>query len=205
MSRYFLLDDLPVLPGIFICLSTMIVVSIVSLYARRLKQRNGELARNRHEMSQLYEKVLLAEKDRRVPGQSRRADRPAQRAPAARLARRALRRGWGAPEGGLALIKVENLKGINSIFGSQVGDSVVQRIALRLRAYAEQHACHAARVQKRDVRAVFRIRRQLTRSCSSCSEVWICLPTKANPVRRCTCVLLLTCRPVIKKNIYSPI
>ena len=30
-SRYFLLHDLPVLPGIFICLSTMIVVSIVAL------------------------------------------------------------------------------------------------------------------------------------------------------------------------------
>ena len=146
-SRYFLLGDLPVLPGIFICLSTMIVVSIVSLYACRLNQRNGELARSRQEMSQLYEKVLLAEKT--AAYQANHDELTGL--PNARKLRAWLVEHYAAarsePLGGLALVKVENLKGINSIFGSLVGDSVVQRIALRLRAYAEQHACQVARVQ----------------------------------------------------------
>ncbi len=147
-ARYALARDLPVLPGIFICLSTMIVVSIVAFYARRLNQRNVELARSKYEMSQLYEKVSLAERTAAYQANhDELTGLPNARQLRARLVEHyAAARGM-PQDGALALIKVENLKGINSIFGSLVGDSVVQRIALRLRACAEQNACHVARVQ----------------------------------------------------------
>ena len=147
-SRYFLLRDLPVLPGIFICLSTLIVVSIVSFYARRLNQRNGELARSRQAMSQLFHKVSLAE--RTAAYQANHDELTGL--PNARQLRTRLTEHYAAargapPDGGLSLIKIENLKGINSIFGSPVGDSVVKQIAHCLHAYAAQTGCHAARVQ----------------------------------------------------------
>ena len=148
VSRYLFARDVLVLPGIFICLSTMIVVSIVSFYARRLNQRNAELARSRQEMSQLYDKVSLAERNAAYQANhDELTGLPNARQLRARLTEHYAAARGASPDGGLALIKVENLKGINSIFGSQVGDSVVQQIAHRLHAYAGQAGCHAARVQ----------------------------------------------------------
>ncbi len=147
-SRYVYARDLPVLPGIFICLSTMVVLTIVSFYARRLNQRNGELARSKHEMSQLYQKVLLAERTAAYQANhDELTGLPNARQLRVRLVEHYAAARGAPPDGALALIKLENLKGINSIFGSVVGDSVVQQIAFRLRTYAEQNGCHAARVQ----------------------------------------------------------
>ena len=147
-SRYVFVRDLPVLPGIFICLSTMIVLSIVSFYARRLNQRNVELANSKQETLRLYEKVSLAERTAAYQANhDELTGLPNARKLRARLVEHYAAARGGAPEGGLALIKIENLKGINSIFGSLAGDSVVQQISLRLRAYAEENGCHAARVQ----------------------------------------------------------
>ena len=147
-GRFLLIGDTRVLPGMFVCLCTMLTLTVISLFGRRLHRKNWELSRNEERLSRLYEKV--AEAGQRSAFQANH-DELTGLANARNLRNRVARHYDAArpdyPKGALALIKLENFKVVNSIFGPRAGDAVLQTVARRLQEFADQNGHYAARLE----------------------------------------------------------
>ena len=140
-SRYLLVGDELVLPGLFVYLCAMITLFIISLFGRRLNRKNQELAK-------LYEQVsAVGQRSAFQANHDELTELANTRNLRTRLAEHFAAAAPDMPSGGLALIKLENFKVINSVFGPKVGDAVLRSVARRLREFAEQHGHYAARVE----------------------------------------------------------
>lgn len=143
-GRYLFLGDTLVLPGLFVYLCAMITLFIISLFGRRLNGKNRELEK-------LYEQVsAVGQRSAFQANHDELTELANTRNLRTRLAEHFERFATAIPDmppGGLALIKLENFKVINSIFGPKVGDAVLRSVARRLREFAEQHGHYAARVE----------------------------------------------------------
>lgn len=138
---FFVLGDSRVLPGLFVCLCTMLTITVISLVGRRLNRKNWELSRLYLEVSAVGQRLAFQANHDELTGliNSRNLrTRIAAHYDAARP---------GLPQGGLILIKLENFKVINSIFGPKAGDAVLKEVALRLQAFADQNGDDAARLE----------------------------------------------------------
>jgi diguanylate cyclase (GGDEF)-like protein len=145
---FLFIGDSTVLPGLVVCLCTMLTLTVISLFGRRLHRKNWELSRNEDRLSRLYDKVAEAG---RLSAFQANHDELTGLANARHLRSQVARHYEAArpdcPVGGLALIKLENFKVINAIFGPRAGDAVLQAVARRLQEFADQNGHHAARIE----------------------------------------------------------
>jgi len=137
-----------VVPGFFVCLCTMLTVSIISVFGRRLNRKHWELNRNKEKLSRLYQEVTEAGQRSAYLANHDELTGLAN----ARNLRIRLATHYGSafpilPKGALAVIKLQNFKVINSIFGPKLGDAVLQAVARRLQELADQNELHAARLE----------------------------------------------------------
>lgn len=147
-AALFFLDDKVVVPGLFVCLCAILTLTVISQFGRRLGRKNWELACNEKRLSRLYEEV--AEAGRRSAFHANHDELTGlanARSLRNRIADHYVAARPGLPQGALALIKLENFKVINSIFGQRAGDAVLQAVAHRLEDFAAQNGCFAARLE----------------------------------------------------------
>jgi diguanylate cyclase (GGDEF)-like protein len=147
-GRILFLEDSRVLPGMFVCLCTMLTVTIISVFGRRLNRKHWELSHNKEKLSRLYQEVTEAGQRSAYLANHDELTGLAN----ARNLRTRLTAHYGAafplvPKGSLAMIKLENFKVINSIFGPRTGDAVLQAVARRMQEFADQSGLHAARLE----------------------------------------------------------
>ena len=149
LTGYFLvLGDSRVLPGLFVCLCTMLTLTIISLFGRRLQRKNWELSRSEAQLSRLYQEVsAVGQRSDFLANHDELTGLANARNLRARVADHYGAASPSLPKGGLALIKLENFKVINSIFGARAGDAVLKEVARRLQEFADQNSLHAARLE----------------------------------------------------------
>lgn len=138
---FFMFDDSRVLPGLFVCLCTMLTITVISLFGRRLNRKNWELSRLYREVSLVGQRSAFQANHDELTGLANSRNLRTQIAAHYDAAMP------GLPQGGLVLIKLENFKVINSIFGPKAGDAVLKEVAQRLRAFAYQNGHDAARLE----------------------------------------------------------
>ena len=138
---FFMFGDSRVLPGLFVCLCTMLTVTVISLFGRRLNHKNWELSRLNREVSAVGKRSAFQANHDELTGLAN------SRKLRARIAAHYDAATPGLPQGGLVLIKLENFKVINSIFGPKAGDAVLKEVALRLQTFGDQNGHDAARLE----------------------------------------------------------
>jgi diguanylate cyclase (GGDEF)-like protein len=148
LSRILMAGDWSVLPGLFVCFCAMIVVTIISLFGRRLNRKHLELRRHKDELSELNREIALA---------GERALHLANHDSVTGLINAACLRNLlddfhagrdeEAPRDALVMIELENFKLIDSIVGRRNGELILQEIAQRIQAKAAEHPAVVARLE----------------------------------------------------------
>ena len=137
-----------VLPGLLVCLCTLIVSTIISLFGRHLNRKHMELRRKQDELSRLNRGLAEA---------GEKAFHLANHDSVTGLKNAAYLRGMiddfhaspteTASTDTLILIELENFKMISSILGQRYGEQILREIAQRIQEKASQRSTVAARLE----------------------------------------------------------
>jgi len=139
--------DWSVLPGLCVCLCAMIVVTIISLFGRRLNRKHQELRRHQDELSELNREIARA---------GERALHLANHDAVTGLINASCLRNLlddfhagktqEVPRDALVMIELENFKLIDSIVGRRNGELILQEVARRILAKGLEQPAVVARM-----------------------------------------------------------
>ena len=134
LSRLLVVRDWGVLPGMLVCLCTLIVSTIISLFSRHLNGKHMELRRKQHELSLLNNDLAKA---------GEKALHMANHDPVTGLKNTACLRSAidefhasrksSSSSETLILVELENFKLVSSILGQRNGEQVLREVARRVK------------------------------------------------------------------------